>query len=458
MPYRRQYAIWLCAQDSQSEQPAETVEEASASQPTPIATPAVLLPALREYVAWLVHIDITSISALIVFMTAFLLSWYGFVNRQRFFTRAGRTDLWHSVVEQRIFPDGFTTLCVNLGLLGTILSITLSTVSKTGLDRMANPRSAQDIFVILCASLISTLVGLLVALLVVPALEWINAVATGQYPSQTAPVTDVDVDEALDALMTRVRGLGQVMSELDAGTSRLVAVAPLASICAEMGRVSINLELGQRTFGQLATTLQTACASLGTATDHLGKIGHQLTPLPDMGGQLKQMESATKELVAICGETSAAQHRLAKVLSDLGQPVGLLGDILRDSLSILAAVKEAVNALVTGQSRQTNDLARIGSGFQGLAEALDNHRREVAALIAQSVEAERRAETRQETLQAEVRAVRDSTRGVLEQLRRSLETLHSKQTAAHLELEKVCQLATAKDGPAHRRWRLPWRK
>ena len=210
-------------------------------------------------------LDISSFSALILAFFFTRLAYAGIRNtlwRQRKDDKAYYDHAYDAV----LFPEYFELLCIRFGLLGTLLSFLLAAISQMSVQVTEAPSSppvtigqsadviaeekaigsgtregtlknetladsppgqglstdnlADNMFLLLCASLVSTFVGTLIAYMVLPPLNWLNDRATGIHQKG---LTD---DEATtEEFFRQLDRTSQRLAEFDSATTALTGAA-----------------------------------------------------------------------------------------------------------------------------------------------------------------------------------------------------------------------------------------
>ncbi|MGO9107684.1 MAG: hypothetical protein ACLP9L_00495, partial [Thermoguttaceae bacterium] len=222
----------------------------------------------RDY---FIALDITSIAALTLALFFTWLAYCGIRNTawRRYWD--GKAFFEH-VYDTGLFSKSFASLCIQFGLLGTLLSFLLAAVAQIGAaisdtstthdapivaesalakdvkavvhaspnrdasredvsdgDRLSSNEKAtpkprkelsSDIFLLLCASLVSAFVGAFVAYIVIPPLNLLNDCAIGVFQ-----LDYLDEESTAEEFFRQVERTSRRLTEFDKATSALTGAA-----------------------------------------------------------------------------------------------------------------------------------------------------------------------------------------------------------------------------------------
>ncbi len=376
-------------------------------------------------VSWqdkLIGLDISSFSALTLALLFTRLAYGGTRNTLRFFQRDGWSYFgraYHSV----LFTEGFETLCVRFGLLGTLLSFLLAAVAQMSASSVDPTRApgatvaqvtgsiaqgaqdsqaavkeiakadealsatgelSEDIFLLLCASLVSTFVGTGVAYTVTPSLNWLNERAIGLHQMGHA-----DPGFAAEEFFRQVDRTSQRLAEFDTTTAKMSAAAQhiasfevsVGTAAKRLGELVVGLERAVKTFEistqtgkQLAKKLDHLEAMSDRVSELLDRLPERLNdPLTNMSltaGRFREAalsgEAAFRELKGMAGSARES-------LSETTQRTNTTWQMLRE-------VQESLRELANSETTQTNEVSKLVLAFDTIGDSLGGLVRKLDAL------------------------------------------------------------------------------
>ena len=345
----------------------------------------------------LLRLDISTMSALILFLLALsmLLGTSNLIAKR----------LWHSSwkdfashrYSDRLIPEKFGAVAVRLGLIGTLLSFALvamvispkqtkddpslrradseaaaqasaasqptsspasGVLSRLGIsDQYPASRTSSGVFLLLCASLYSTLVGCCVGYMVAPVISGIGALAAGQVES---PEDEILIAQGEYAKRLRDSTFELSLLTEQAATVRLMTedLAGCRGVFQEsmehLGLVRREMELaieGLKETRQIRESIETAsaglqntCAAIGMASEQYKKQVEQ-SEATNMRLQ-ETAETAVRESTNAMGELKTLADAVRK---DAIEPSGrLVGSVL----AMVGSLKESVSAIFSVLRRQ----------------------------------------------------------------------------------------------------------
>ncbi len=414
------------------------------------ASSLVLNPGSAEsLLEFFIKLDLSSCSALICLLLVAFLAKSGLRNSWIVpYREADR--FWRSAYAYHLFPSNFWSLSIQLGLIGTLLSFVFaaltmiadlsdmsaeSTVKQETLTETDSTRatsqqgesptppklsgsqaaypsdqeqdtakrakqSSQRIFLLLCASLISTLVGCVVAYLILPPLEWVNGIAMGRH--QLQPVGDTET--TMQQLGATV---GALCTTIDHTTKRLGEFNQIIDLT---GQLATKVQNANQAMPELASQFRALNSAVATsnktilaATDGLkhtttevqavtnrldslaAKLDKNYTTLSQLPAAfrdpLHSLKTASDSLASLAKSASQSQSDLATFAKRLEEPVSLVAQVIHNALSIISQVHESIRSLAHSQHGQREDVKRVADSFTSLEVALQSIVGEVRTLV-----------------------------------------------------------------------------
>jgi methyl-accepting chemotaxis protein len=415
--------------------------------------------------SYLIGLDISSFSALTLALLFTRLAYLGTRNtvhhyirdRGEFFGRA-----YHSV----LFSEGFETLCVRFGLLGTLLSFTLVAVLFMGKSGDAGPQveeqrpavavstspdetnatlrdaertetirssdaahssekstgtelvsgtpaasSAESwngesaatgskaeqftnsIFILLCASLVSTFVGTGVAYAITPSLNWINERALGLHQ-----LSQADARFAAEEFFRQVSRTSERLAQFEATTVRLGEAAQhmrsfeenisasARQLAGVIGSFDSRVDHTSKRLAELVAGLERAVHVFDVSTltgkqlakklDNLeamsDRVSELLSQLPDrLNDPLKNMSLTAGKFreAAMTGE--AAFKELREMAGATHDAIGQTTQRTNSTWQVLHEVQVSLKALADNELRQTMEVAKVSQALEAVGLSLD---------------------------------------------------------------------------------------
>ncbi|MHB8866496.1 MAG: hypothetical protein ACYC6N_29270 [Pirellulaceae bacterium] len=420
--------------------------------------------------SYFIGLDISSFSALTLALLFSRLAYVGSRNTLRYFRRDGWAYFgraYHSV----LFTEGFETLCVRFGLLGTLLSFLLAAVSQlssasatpynatgrkvrelavavaqestgtaaspgTGVGTQpettpspsatslegakdstavaagewaangedsdsalpatehasATGELSTQIFLLLCASLVSTFVGTGVAYVVTPSLNWINERALGLHQLGQA-----DTKFAAEEFFRQVTRTSQRLAQFEATTVKLAQAAEnissfdvnVAKTAQKLGELIAGFETRVGTTSKRLTELihglERAVQTFDISTQtgkQLAKKLDQLEAMSDgvsvlLDGLPKRLNDPLKNMsltagkfreAALSGE--AAFRALKDVAGTARESLGETAQRTNTTWQMLAEMNEALKILARNEEAQTSEISKLVHAFDTVGTSL----------------------------------------------------------------------------------------
>jgi methyl-accepting chemotaxis protein len=389
---------------------------------------------------YLVGLDISSFSALTLALLFTRLAYLGSRNTIWYFRRDGWAYFgraYHSV----LFTEGFETLCVRFGLLGTLLSFLLAAVAQMSSESAAEYRApdnngtsvtkviaqepggsknvlgdlaaeakdvsttdqlSSEIFLLLCASLVSTFVGTGVAYMVTPSFNWINERALGLHQLGQA-----DATFAAEEFFRQVTRTSQRLAQFETTTVRLAQAADSIS------HFDVNVATTAKRLGDLIASFE---GRVGTTakklTELIGGLERTVQTLDVSTHTSKQLAKKLDQLEAMSGGMSAMLDRLPERLNDplknmsltagkfreaalsgeaafrtLKDVAGTAGESLKETTlranttwQMLREVQDSLKELAKNEETQTTEVSKLVEAFDTIGVSLGAVVRELGSL------------------------------------------------------------------------------
>lgn len=346
-----------------------------------------------------------------------------------------------------VFPAKFAQFCVQLGLLGALIAFAMiawdlgrvpsttaatpttipaavAKVREAAATRQAQRGTATDsahIFLMLCASLYSTLVGCFCAYVAIPAARRVvpglmgmgwsaddkagaPEEAEGDYvrrlrEASAAMESAGSAGKAIDKLGTRVesldRKLEQVQTSFDTSTKSL---ADAAGKMSSLGNSATKLSDAATGMSGVATLINAAANNYQRQTDQMEK---RLNTLAEpVKGMVNRMESALNNFSGVTGdlkkEFMGPMARLAATIGDaIGGIAGTLGSLVKGRQDDQALLEKMHNEL-------SECGKRIDSAEQTVRATTERFMHESQAQQAQAKAQQESARKQIESLSSEV--------------------------------------------------------
>ncbi len=359
-----------------------------------------------------IQLDISSFSALILAVFLTRLAYGGVRNTIRFFHRDGRS-YFARAYRSVLFTEGFETLCVRFGLLGTLLSFLLAAVTQlspvattpatpqgqsmaevtdaiaqdpSGSAGTAGEISAQEsgspapseeseyIFLLLCASLVSTFVGTGVAYAITPSLNWLNERAVGLHQ-----MGQVDGEFVADEFFRQITRTSRRLAQFETTTVKLAAAAEhissfevsVGTAAGKLVELTAGLERAVQTFDVSTQTGRQLSKKLDQLESMSDRMSTLLDRLPErLNDPLKNMSLMAKEFrdAAISGET--AFRELKEVAASARGPLTETTNRTNTTWQMLREVQESLRELAKSEERQTSEVSKLVQAFDNIGVSL----------------------------------------------------------------------------------------
>lgn len=328
----------------------------------------------------LTALDISSFSVLIISLLFTRLAYVGIRNVFQWLRREGRSYFDHAHYTV-LFTEDFDTLAIRLGLLGTLLSFLLAALTLMQYDTGETPAAtgtleseiatlladdgaaAEDttgrgatselsgqMFLLLCASLVSTFVGTGVAYVISPCLNWLNDRAVGRHQ-----IGDAEAELVAEEFFRQISRTSERLAEFQAATTKLAEAADhITTFEASVGQAATNLaalltqlQAAIRTFEISNETGQDLARRLNSLEAEHERLRTVLDQLPDkLNTSMESMSRTSRRFkeAAQSGEVAFRELKSAagaahESLNDTAQRTKVIWKLLheiRDSLSALA--------------------------------------------------------------------------------------------------------------------------
>lgn len=435
----------------------------------------------------MLRLDISTMSALILF----LLALYVFLGTSSLIAKRLRHSSWQEFASHRypdrLIPEKFAAVSVRFGLIGTLLSFAMVAMvltpkqpkddpslrqadsgvgeqisvasrptsspatgrwSRIGITDQLAPasRTSYGVFLLLCASLYSTLVGCGIGYMVVPVISGIGAAAAGQAESPE--------DEILLAQDEYARRLHDATFELSLLTEQAATVRLMTEDLAgcrgvfqesreHLGLMHQEMELaieGLKETRQIRESIENAAAELQKTCGAIGMASEQYKK------QVEQSEAANVKLqetaeTAVRGCANAMDELKAVADAVRKHAIEPSGRLVGSVLGMVSGLKESVSAIFRVLRRQqslTEESAEHISACVNPIEAATSQMSKVAEellRLARKDHGGRRARRATEAPADEVPTATLLT--VLADLQDCIEVLRAQQTETLIEAASI---------------------
>ncbi len=375
---------------------------------------------LRDYLAGL---DISSFSALILALLFTRLAVTGIKNTIVNLYRDG-TSYFDHAYHGILFPITFEQLCIRLGLLGTLLSFLLAAISQMGdaspatsaastvtLQRQVENISREgashrevatgdssvssravttselsgQMFLLLCASLVSTFVGTGAAYIVTPSLNWVHDRAVGRHQ-----LREVDPAFACEEFFRQIDRTSLRLAQFDVTTSKIATAAE------QMSRFEEGVTRAAEKLDALLRGIETAVVLFETSNrngkqlsedlcrvEELSRRWHSiLRKLPnELNGTLDGVNTAGSRLLeaSLAAKLAFAQLRATagtarKSLEETEHRTNVNWHMLRE-------LRDSLSELAGSERTQTEQVIRLADSSVRLGDTLGGLTRELECLL-----------------------------------------------------------------------------
>ncbi len=377
---------------------------------------------LQDYLSGL---DISSFSALILALLFTRMAIVGVRNTLLNLHRDGES-YFARAYQRVLFPEVFESLCIRLGLLGTLLSFLLAAISQMGNVSVAGPvdhvptleqqvavvsseltedgepkpansmpvrgakttsQLSSQMFLLLCASLVSTFVGTGVAYVVTPSLNWLNDRAVGRHQ-----VHQSDPAFAAEEFFRQIDRTSQRLSQFEKTTVKIAESAEhisnferniasaskgLADLLNGIEKTIHLFEVSNHNGQQLAEKLE----HVEELSDRLCRLLRQIpdklnSPLENVSKTAIRFQEATLSGKAAFSELKEAAETARGSLAETEHRTNVNWRMLKE-------VRDALRELAESENMQTSQIAGLTSGVEHLGGSLESLIKEVEALLRQ---------------------------------------------------------------------------
>ncbi len=417
---------------------------------------------------YLIGLDISSFSALTLALLFTRLAYLGTRNTLQYYSR-DRDEYFGRAYHRVLFSEGFETLCVRFGLLGTLLSFTLvavvfmgkadspgaknsttkasstasnvaetenETVAATGNTTQAKTAPSSDtavpsqqptetesptpastgslalssgdesndaqtqaeqftssIFILLCASLVSTFVGTGVAYTITPSLNWINERALGLHQ-----LSQADARFAAEEFFRQVARTSERLGQFETTTVRLAEAAQhmrsfeenisasaqkLAGVISSfdsrvdhtstrLAELAKGLERAVHVFDVSTLTGKQLAKKLDSLEAMSDRVGDLLSQLPErLNDPLKNMSLTAGKFREAAMSGEAAFKELRDMAGATHDVIGQTTQRTNTTWQMLREVQESLKALADNELTQTIEVAKVSQALESVGLALD---------------------------------------------------------------------------------------
>jgi hypothetical protein len=424
--------------------------------------------------SYLIGLDISSFSALTLALLFTRLAYLGTRNTLHYYYR-DRDEFFGRAYHRVLFSEGFETLCVRFGLLGTLLSFTLVAVlfmgkadspgeqnadnqpdvaasadadadadveaeseavaatedatqaksapssdtavpsqqptetesptpASTGSLALSSDDESNDaqteaeqftssIFILLCASLVSTFVGTGVAYAITPSLNWINERAIGLHQ-----LSQADARFAAEEFFRQVARTSERLGQFETTTVRLAEAAQhmrsfeenisasaqkLAGVISSfdsrvdhtstrLAELVKGLERAVHVFDVSTLTGKQLAKKLDSLEAMSDRVGDLLSQLPErLNDPLKNMSLTAGKFREAAMSGEAAFKELRDMAGATHDVIGQTTQRTNTTWQMLREVQESLKALADNELTQTIEVAKVSQALESVGLALD---------------------------------------------------------------------------------------
>jgi hypothetical protein len=336
-----------------------------------------------------IGLDISSFSALTLALLFTRLAYGGYRNTIRLFWRDGWSYFgraYHSV----LFSEGFETLCVRFGLLGTLLSFLLAAVAQLATPSAvtagvagatmgdaattATSELSSGIFLLLCASLVSTFVGTGVAYTITPSFNWLNERALGlhQMVRSDGSFAAEEFVRQVDLTSQRLGEFTKTITNLSASAEHIATFEESVGIAArKLAQLIPNLEHAVQTF---EVSTQTG-KQLTKKLDHLEGLYDRMTAMFELiperfNDPLKNMSHTAGRFREAAQSGEAAFRELKSMAGSARESLVETTHRTNTTWQMLREVQESLKDLAANEATQTNEVSKLVGAFDAVGESL----------------------------------------------------------------------------------------
>lgn len=366
-----------------------------------------LPPAVQSTLQWLVGLDLSACSALVVFLTALCLARNGWNSAWSLRSREG-AKFWDHAYPGRLFSDAFSLLMVRLGLIGTLVSFVFAALTLIGDMETGAPReeavavapvaekdalvettrqtdgNSQKIFLLLCAALVSTLVGSVAAYLVFPFVEAVHSRALGVPQGEEADAEDElrgfgaavelvnrSLDQThlrLNSLNAVLQGAGELASKVGAASELLAGLGGvIASIRTVTDSLNATVEGAGQSLQETVGKLGHVAGQLEVAATRLDKSHVLLEKLPSrLQEPVRKLEAGAEALGKMSGAACEALTSLSGMANHVKEPINHLGAAMATALTVLRRILDTLSTLGDKEKLTQRERERMADTFVAL--------------------------------------------------------------------------------------------
>ena len=360
-----------------------------------------------------IALDISSFSAMILALLFTRLAYVGGRNTIRYYLR-DRKSYFERAYHSVLFTEGFDSLCIRLGLLGTLLSFLLAAISQMGDTSNVTPaprfstlesqvaaiaeetgeaasasrsgdepveetlttsRLSENMFLLLCASLVSTFVGTGVAYVVTPSLNWLNDRAVGRHQT-----LQVDMQAVAEEFFLQIDRTSRRLAEFETTTVKLTEAADhISSFEISVGTTADQLKkllVGLKGGIEVFEAFNRNAKQLATKLDRLESLSDRLTNLMDrmperLNDPLKNISLTAKNFrdAAMSGE--AAFRELKSAAGTASASLGETHQRTQTSWQLIRELQDGLRELAKSEEVQTGEVSKLVLAFDRIGTSME---------------------------------------------------------------------------------------
>jgi ABC-type transporter Mla subunit MlaD len=353
----------------------------------------------RTLYQWLIDLDLSACAAVVYVIVLY----YTVTSSARnVYALIARFRGESSARGRPLFPEGLSSVFINLGLIGVLVSFVLAALTQAGRPPAtpaptvavvagqpapdaagpvppggaqgdpskpgtpADEQYSEKIFLLLCAALFGTLVATVAAYVVIPLLERLNALVLGRMlkPADAGPpATPADIDQHLAQALAAVAPLaGQLGGAAEA----------ITAIKTDFGGMNRALASASGRFETTAKTLERTTGKLNTTAGKLETAAGKLEALPAaLDALLQSLKGGLAGLEKLA--TSAAQgvDDLVAAAKSLGGSLVSLDRVLTGLEQLAKRVPKFLEGLLASEQTQAESLKLVNETFKKIETRFD---------------------------------------------------------------------------------------
>jgi len=422
----------------------------------------------------LLWMDLSTMSVLIVL----LLSLHLFLGTARLLVQRLRAKTWQEfksrVYRNRLLPQGLGPVAIRLGLIGTLISFVLIAMMLFGGARLPElgesvaaaetqpvlsaevGRKSFVVFLFLCASLYSSLVGCAVGYFAVPVLEWVGAYAAGR-----AMISQRDAEVAEQQYALRLEQASRELGLLARQAGSVQAASSGLTECAEAIRQTrVSLVEVCRNMNETAQVAREVLDVRQVIRRAAGDL-FQVCRTAESASELYQKQADEAKLTASGLQEAASEtaHQFTHAVTELKaatesmrrDATAAAEDLAGTLAGLLDGLQQGIGSITRTQAAQ-EELARQTAGsVAACAGPVAEASQRITAIALELERLTKSGAGAEQSMKQAAQAVGPAVGGVhaaLGELRGSLEDLHPRRAPSDPKAVSVRRMGSGgDDGP-----------